>query len=569
MARGEIFFVIQVSTHLFGSTEGYQTLFKSSDVSEIEERALSIFGFGSPKSKEEIDQLTQHPSVAARLLPSGRFAITRLFPGEADVAGRDTVERRTIIFSAHDWKFIVRCDIESLLKDENTFHRSMFESSKAHSVQVNDSEDLLPCAGELERRLYDILLSTPRQNACALVADDPVNRQGLFKLLKVLPIQEACQLSWGLGLFAATPGVRIATADSSVAAGAHARWASLSGHLAHPEKVALLGMSDVAQVLTSKVGLKHDKQPRNISLRDKAIQYLPWILSACVILALALALAVYKSIAIAKTTQQQALSPPPQIPTAKHSNSETLTTTQAPIIQEKAIPLIDAVITQPAPPETVHPTTPEPVAMPASAPTPAPVATPAANLNPQEPVNAINDDLNYWKQARDIRISMQHSSSMVLNSEALKSYLDQANTLVDLQAKLKTNMDDLTPKKSDFLNLNSSAELSPAADQAKDVCRACILILVQCEIIAAKSEINKQLSVPNKNMTAEEKKTNSHLDDVLKKIKMPECMSKWITPKNQPNKEIPNEILQQWLDPKLRILFKSTFSDSAVSLPPQ
>jgi len=328
-------------------------------------------------------------------------------------------------------------------------------------------------------------------------------------------------------------------------------------------------MSDVAQVLTSKVGLKHDKQPRNISLRDKAIQYLPWILSACVILALALALAVYKSIAIAKTTQQQALSPPPQIPTAKHSNSETLTTTQAPIIQEKAIPLIDAVITQPASPETVHPTTPEPVAMPASAPTPAPVATPAANLNPQEPVNAINDDLNYWKQARDIRISMQHSSSMVLNSEALKSYLDQANTLVDLQAKLKTNMDDLTPKKSDFLNLNSSAELSPAADQAKDVCRACILILVQCEIIAAKSEINKQLSVPNKNMTAEEKKTNSHLDDVLKKIKMPECMSKWITPKNQPNKEIPNEILQQWLDPKLRILFKSTFSDSAVSLPPQ
>ena len=133
--------MIQVSTHLFGSIEGYQTLFKSSDVSEIEERALSIFGFGSPKSKEEIDQLTQHPSVAARLLPSGRFAITRLFPGEADVAGRDTVERRTIIFSAHDWKFIVRCDIESLLKDENNFHRSMFESYKAHSVQVNDSEE--------------------------------------------------------------------------------------------------------------------------------------------------------------------------------------------------------------------------------------------------------------------------------------------------------------------------------------------------------------------------------------------------------------------------------------------
>ena len=560
MACGEIFFVIQVSTHLFGSIEGYQTLFKSSDVSEIEERALSIFGFGSPKSKEEIDQLTQHPSVAARLLPSGRFAITRLFPGEADVAGRDTVERRTIIFSAHDWKFIVRCDIESLLKDENTFHRSMFESSKAHSVQVNDSEDLLPCAGELERRLYDILLSTPRQNACALVADDPVNRQGLFKLLKVLPIQEACQLSWGLGLFAAA---------SSVAAGAHARWASLSGHLAHPEKVALLGMSDVAQVLTSKVGLKHDKQTRNVSLRDKAIQYLPWILSACVILVLALALAVYKSIAIAKTTQQQALSPPPQIPTAKHSDSETSTTTQAPIIQEKAIPLIDAVITQSTSVETVHPTTPEPVAPPASATTLAPVATPAANLNPQEPVNAINDDLNYWKQARDTRLSMQNSSNMVLNSEALESYLNQAKNLVDLQAKLKTNMDALTYKQNEFLNLNSSAELSPAADQAKDVCRACILILAQCEIIAAKFEINKQLTPPKKNMTAEEKKTNSLLDDLLKKIKMPECMSKWITPKNQPNKETPNEKLQQWLDPKLRILFKSTFPDSATPLPPQ
>ena len=130
-------------------------------------------------------------------------------------------------------------------------------------------------------------------------------------------------------------------------------------------------------------------------------------------------------------------------------------------------------------------------------------------------------------------------------------------------------MDALTHKKSDFLNLNSPAELSPEADHAKDVCQACILILAQCEIIAAKSEINKQLAVPKKNMSAEEKKTNSLLDDVLKKIKIPECMSKLITPKNQPNKETPNEKLQQWLDPKLRILFKSTFPDLAALLPPQ
>ena len=148
--------MIQVSTHLFGSTDGYTTLAKSAHVSEADEHALSIFGFGSPKSQEDIDQLTRHPSVAGRLLPSGRFAITRLFPGKPDVAGRDTVERRSIIFSAQDWKCVVRCDLESLINDQQAFEREVFAKSLPHSVQVNDSEDLLPCAQELERRLYDI-----------------------------------------------------------------------------------------------------------------------------------------------------------------------------------------------------------------------------------------------------------------------------------------------------------------------------------------------------------------------------------------------------------------------------
>ncbi len=580
--------MIRVSTHLFGSTDGYHTLAKSADVSEAEDQALSIFGFGSPKSQYEIDQLAQHPSVAGRLLPGGRFAITRLFPGEPDVAGRDTVERRSILFSAHDWKTVVRCDLESLLQDSHAFERDAFTNATEHSVHVNDSEDLLPNSGELERRLYDILLSTPRHNACALVADDPANRRGLLQLLKLLPGNEASQLSWGLGLFAATPGVRIATASTSVAAAPNVRWPSLSGNLAHPEKVALLGLQDDALATARRVQLKDIQKPRGEALVEFVLQHFRWIVLTCAILALALAFTLYASRATRPMTPTQppASAPQQNIPsvqpndaTPQASLSEATAKTDSTAtgkIDATSVTSSDTIAA--IPPTAMHATESTAVNSGATTTTPPsvhPAQTASATLGSasehskaEEPVNALATELELWKKAKSKRISAQINPSDGGHTEAwLATYVDEAKALVDLQDEIKNQLEKLDCKETNFINLNSS-ELSAKTDQAEKVCSACILVLAQCEIMAAHLEINKQLASNLKKYTsAKDTNTLKHLDAVLGKLVMPDSMWKWISPKNPASKETPIAKIQQWLDPNLRALFKKTFPNSTAELP--
>jgi len=553
--------VIQVSTHLFGSTDGYTTLAKSAHVSEADEHALSIFGFGSPKSQEDIDQLTRHPSVAGRLLPSGRFAITRLFPGKPDVAGRDTVERRSIIFSAQDWKCVVRCDLESLINDQQAFEREVFAKSLPHSVQVNDSEDLLPCAQELERRLYDIMLSTPRHNACALLADDPVNRRGLLQLLKLLPIQEACHLSWGLGLFAATPGVRIATASASVGASPNANWPSMIGNLAHPEKVAQLGMNDDAFVAAKKLNVGMATRSNKKVSMEIVVKHLHWIILGFVIVALGLIYAAYKSRAQNQIASQQPNTPMQQaIEPVQNSNEIQL---PAPV-KDKEEKLESTAI------QAVHPLLTPPVTPPAIPPVTPPAIPPATTESKSpEPVNLFDGGLELWKKAKNKRVSIQINPTDVVHTEAwLATCAEDAKALVDLQDKIKTQIEKLDCKEKKFINLNS-AELSPKPNQAEKVCSACILVLAQCEIIAAHLEINEQLaSNMKKNKPANDLKTlTDDIDAAFKKIEMPDSMWTWITTKNISKKEMPMEKIRQWLDPKLRALFKNTFPISTAELP--
>ena len=183
-------------------------------------------------------------------------------------------------------------------------------------------------------------------------------------------------------------------------------------------------------------------------------------------------------------------------------------------------------------------------------------------------MNAPANELELWKQANSKRVSSQINSVDVVHNEAwLINYAEEAKSLVDLQTKIKTQVDNLNYKEMDFLNLNST-ELSPKPDQSEKVCAACILVLAQCEIIAAQLEINKQLASP-KNIIVTTKGMNakSERDAALKKIAMPDSMWKWISPKNPASKETPIAKIQQWLDPKLRALFKKTFPSSTVELP--
>ena len=176
--------------------------------------------------------------------------------------------------------------------------------------------------------------------------------------------------------------------------------------------------------------------------------------------------------------------------------------------------------------------------------------------------------MELWKQAKGKRVSAQINSVDVVHNEAwLINYAEEAKALVDLQTKIKTQVDNLNFKEMDFINLNSS-ELSPKLDQAEKVCAAAILVLAQCEIIAAQLQMNKQLALPTSiTMTTKGINATSERDAALKKIAMPNSMWTWITVKNMSKKEMPIEKIQQWLDPKLRVLFKKTFPSSTAELP--
>ena len=135
-----------------------------------------------------------------------------------------------------------------------------------------------------------------------------------------------------------------------------------------------------------------------------------------------------------------------------------------------------------------------------------------------------------------------------------------------LQKEIIDQVKILDYKAPAFINLKFK-ELSHKTDQAEKACAACMLVLAQCEIIAAKLEMNTQLlKIPEK-MTAKENETKKDLVEVFNEIKMPESMSIWITARDKHNTPTPNEILQNWLYPKLRELFEKTFPYSMTELP--
>ncbi len=571
--------MIQVSTHLFGSTDGYQTLAKSADVSEAEERALSIFGFGSPQSPQEIEQLQHRPSVAGKLLPSGRFAITRLFPGGPDVAGRDTVERRSIIFTAQQWKSVVQCDLESLLADDHAFARDAFANASAHSVQVRDSDDLLPHAGELERHVYDILLSTPRQNCCSLLPDEAANRRALMRLLKLLPAQDACQLSWGLGLFAATPGVRIATASASVPASPQARWPSLTAQLAHPNKVATLGMSLDFRATMRGVAIAQ-KTPR-MSLRQRMNEYLAWIIVACVLLSIALGYFIFAS------RPQKSTQPLPanamQVPTPP--TAITKLEILAPVVPETK-----QVATEPAASEdksattTATATTSNDSSSPSAAkPTSAPggevqpatlASTPTENNAvsqqtvasqvgdiPKEPVNAFTENSKLWFQARELFTKAQIPTPKdPLPLAELATIKEQAEALNELEKTLIAHSKKIAFNKPILSTGFTLADRASNQTEANLMFQASLLLLAECDILSAKEAILLNI------MDSSENAKKIEIQKIIGKTELPQSMEKWID-KIGANKQ-PKDLILKHLDSQIRGLLENTiFPIQKIAIP--
>ena len=88
---------IKVAHHIFASRKGYQTQFRSPDVTESENAELESFSFGQTNDTNYMASLKKHPAFTVRKLRSGRWAITRVFQGADDDYGRATLLFHTVL----------------------------------------------------------------------------------------------------------------------------------------------------------------------------------------------------------------------------------------------------------------------------------------------------------------------------------------------------------------------------------------------------------------------------------------------------------------------------------------
>ena len=270
-------------THLFGSVDGYRTMARAPGVTDAEDAALAALGFGSPRDEAEIDQLAGSPCIAARLLPSGRYAITRLFPGARDVAGRSTIERRTLVLETADWSTIAAGDVAATLADDRNWTRAAFAGGQPIELHGHASRDLLPQPTETERRVFDALLTAHEAGRCAALPCSSRWNDAVLRLPSLLPSSQAMLLGWGVGLWAVPAGVWVATMRvTTPTRGAFT--ATTSGGWKHPEQVQRLGQDSSPRFDASYQELPTRSAPWK--------RFLPWIIGVSVALLALLLLSI-------------------------------------------------------------------------------------------------------------------------------------------------------------------------------------------------------------------------------------------------------------------------------------
>ena len=109
---------MRAETHLLGSSDGYRTLSKSSGVSRPEEGELTVLNFGQAESSD-MQLLRSSPTVHGRVLPGGRYALTKYVPAGVDDVGRPTIELRTLIMDVAAFDQRVRGRLAQFITDDS------------------------------------------------------------------------------------------------------------------------------------------------------------------------------------------------------------------------------------------------------------------------------------------------------------------------------------------------------------------------------------------------------------------------------------------------------------------
>jgi len=289
-------------THLFGSVDGYRTLARSPGIGDAEDAALAAMGFGSPQRADEFDQLDHTLCAAGRPLPGGRYAITRLFKAGLDVAGRQTVERRTLVLAPEQWASLASLDLQALLTNETVWRREAFAEGAQVSVPTMASDDLWPQASETDRRAYDALLSARSSGRCAMLPAESRFQEAVLRLPRLLPTEESVSLGWGVGLWSIPSGVSLATVRE-LARQRNAFPAPTAGAWRHPERIEALGSREVPRPRLAEAS----RQPS----RSRDLRWLPWVTGAAVLTMLIGALLLIWRTTAPEQPAKQPVPPPP------------------------------------------------------------------------------------------------------------------------------------------------------------------------------------------------------------------------------------------------------------------
>lgn len=140
---------VLVSTHLFGSREGYRTLARSVDVTDAEETELAGFGFGQTADRAVLEALETAPTAYGRPLAGGRVAVTRIFAGPPDESGRATLELRTILIPPASVADLLSTGFGWMLQQKALWDRDAFVGGRTlRVIPVRANSERSPAAEE-------------------------------------------------------------------------------------------------------------------------------------------------------------------------------------------------------------------------------------------------------------------------------------------------------------------------------------------------------------------------------------------------------------------------------------
>lgn len=223
---------ILVGVHIFGSRRGYGTLARSPDVDEREDAALSGIGFGQATDARALASLSHAVTAIGRVLPGGRFAITRAMPGGADDAGRPTLLLCTLLVPPEAYLAHVRHHLADLLADSTLWdqqHLIELESRRSAPsgampiAAVAPISITLPPAPRRAPTAQDVaiadawLRATELSDTIALLPSG--SESALLCFPQVLAPEDALRFRWGVRLLGLDAGADVATTLPGVGRG--------------------------------------------------------------------------------------------------------------------------------------------------------------------------------------------------------------------------------------------------------------------------------------------------------------------------------------------------------------